>query len=261
MLRRILSTLVLLAFVSPFFFAQGCGRGDGYALSEQDEPSFRRGVSLLRENRLDEALLAFENVVDARRDAPESHLELGRIYMDHVKDPVSAIYHFRKYLELRPDSDMSRQVAQLIESARKDFARTLPGDPLGEPLDRLDLMEQLEKLRAENEQLRREAAVLRADLERARKNGSSAAYASNTRTQQAPASFVPQAAPVRSAVASGQKTYIVESGDSLSKISQKVYGSTARWREIFEANQSQLKSPHDLKVGMELVIPATPAAQ
>jgi LysM repeat protein len=239
----------------------GCGRGDGYALSEQDEPSFRRGESLMRENRLDEALLAFENVVDSRRDAAESHLELGRIYMDHVKDPISAIYHFRKYLELRPDSEMSRQVQQLIETAKKDFARSLPGDPFGEQIDRLDLLDQLKKVRAENEELRRGAAQLRADLEKARSRpASSATYTTSSQTdRQTPISFVPQVVQPRTAQGNGEATYTVESGDTLSKISQKVYGTTARWKEIFEANSKQLKNPHDLKVGMELVIPKAPA--
>jgi len=262
LLRSLKSWFVMIGLLA-LGLSAGCGRGDGYALTEQDEPSFRRGESLMRENRMDEALLAFENVVDSRRDAPESHLELGRIYMDHVKDPVSSIFHFRKYLELRPDSDMSKQVLQLIESAKKDFARSLPGDPLGEHIDRLDLLDKLEKLRAQNEALRRNVAILQADLERARRSAatsatSSASYTQNT--QQAPASFVPQAAPVRTAQGNGQKTYTVESGDTLSKISQKVFGSSARWREIFDANQSQLKNPHDLKVGMELIIPQKPAA-
>ncbi len=264
MLRRILSIIALIALASPFMLHQGCGRADGLAVSEQDEPSYRRGQSLLRENRLNEAMLAFSNVVEARRDSPESHLELGRIYLDHVKDPVAAIYHFRKYLELRPDSDRAKQVAQLVDTARKDFARSLPGNPMGEQIDRLDLMDQLARLRNENEQLRTSVARLKSDLDKARRPGapaqSSASY-TQAAQQQAPASFVPKPVQPISAASSQERTYTVVAGDTLSGISQKVYGTTARWREIFEANKHQLKSANDLKLGMELKIPAAPVSQ
>lgn len=256
--RSILQKTAFLLLLTLGLMA-GCGRGDGYALNEEDEPSFRRGESLLRENRQDEALLAFENVVDHRRDCPESHLELGRIYMDHVKDPLSAIYHFRKYLELQPDSDTAKQVSELIETAKKDFARSLPGDPFGESIDRVDLLEQLRKLRAENEQLRKNAATLQNQLQRVSAQLAAARHTPvpvivqqpvNTAS---PTSTTPAAAPSRPA--NVPPTYTVQPGDSLSKISQAVYGTSSRWRAIYEANQDQLKNPHDLKVGMVLKVP------
>ena len=51
-------------------------------------------------------------------------------------------------------------------------------------------------------------------------------------------------------------SYTVVSGDSLSTISKKVFGTTTRWAEIFAANRGVLESPDWLSVGMELVIPA-----
>ena len=50
--------------------------------------------------------------------------------------------------------------------------------------------------------------------------------------------------------------YTVVAGDNLSKISQKVFGTEARWAEIYEANRAELDSPDWLTVGMELRIPA-----
>lgn len=244
--RTLLSRAFLAALTVAF--VAGCGRGDGYALSEEDEPSFRKGESLMKENRLDEALLAFEKVVDARRDCPESHLELGRIYMDHVKDPVAAIYHFRKYLELKPDSETARQVTQLIESAKKDFARTLPGDPFGAGSGQPDALTELRRLRAENAELRR-ALGPQGQKVPAAAQGTPApqAQAAAARPATAAAQNAPKAAAARS--------YTVQTGDTLSKISDSVYGTTNRWQDIFNANRNQLKSPHDLKVGMVLTIP------
>jgi nucleoid-associated protein YgaU len=63
----------------------------------------------------------------------------------------------------------------------------------------------------------------------------------------------------RDSSAAGQREggfYVVKSGDILGKIAQETYGSAAKWRRIYEANQDVLSSPDALKVGMRLRIPA-----
>jgi len=56
--------------------------------------------------------------------------------------------------------------------------------------------------------------------------------------------------------AGGQRVHVVASGDTLSDIAQLRLGSSARWREIYQANRQLLgDDPHRLKVGMRLVIP------
>jgi nucleoid-associated protein YgaU len=52
-----------------------------------------------------------------------------------------------------------------------------------------------------------------------------------------------------------EKTYTVQSGDTLAKIAQTVYGDGARWKEIFEANRDQISDPDTIQVGQELTIP------
>ena len=54
---------------------------------------------------------------------------------------------------------------------------------------------------------------------------------------------------------SAQKTYTVQSGDTLTKIAQTVYGDGARWTEILEANRDQIPNPDIIQVGQELIIP------
>jgi nucleoid-associated protein YgaU len=51
------------------------------------------------------------------------------------------------------------------------------------------------------------------------------------------------------------KTYTVQRGDTLQKISQKIYGTTKNWQKIFDANKSKLKKPDMIVVGMVLQIP------
>lgn len=52
-------------------------------------------------------------------------------------------------------------------------------------------------------------------------------------------------------------SYTVVKGDSLWSIAQKVLGSGARWKEIYEANRDKIKDPSLIYVGQVLTIPDT----
>jgi nucleoid-associated protein YgaU len=49
--------------------------------------------------------------------------------------------------------------------------------------------------------------------------------------------------------------HIVSKGETLSGISQKVYGTSKRWPQILQANSDRLDAPEKIKPGMYLVIP------
>lgn len=53
----------------------------------------------------------------------------------------------------------------------------------------------------------------------------------------------------------GERTYVVQPGDTLSKISLRFYGTTSRYMDIYEANRDLLSSPASVSVGQELRIP------
>ena len=53
----------------------------------------------------------------------------------------------------------------------------------------------------------------------------------------------------------GGQTYIVRSGDTLGKISQRFYGTTRRYMDIYNANRDLMSSPSQVEVGQELRIP------
>lgn len=68
----------------------------------------------------------------------------------------------------------------------------------------------------------------------------------------------PKSAAARQPAATSDRqtgTYTVRPGDSLSRIADRVYGDSSRWREIFDANRDQLSGPHDLDPGQRLTIP------
>jgi nucleoid-associated protein YgaU len=51
------------------------------------------------------------------------------------------------------------------------------------------------------------------------------------------------------------RTYIVQSGDSLSKIAKRFYGNANEWRRIFEANKDRISNPDMIQPGWALKIP------
>ena len=128
----------------------------GDVIEEKDHPAFERGKSLLKVGKNQEALDEFLAVTRRLTECPQSHLECGRLLLsvDARKDPIAAIYHFRRYLLLEPNSRESSKVEQLIVTAEREILRKLPGEPYGDYLDSL-------KLKEENDRLKRELADLR----------------------------------------------------------------------------------------------------
>jgi nucleoid-associated protein YgaU len=68
-------------------------------------------------------------------------------------------------------------------------------------------------------------------------------------------------APTAAAAAAGAasspaaRTYTVQQGDSLSKISKQFYGNANMYMKIFEANKDKLDDPDKIRAGMDLRIP------
>jgi len=256
-------------------------RGRTYA-AEVDEPAFRQGQSLLKSGRRQEALAAFLNVIERRSDASESHLEAGLLYLQHINDPLAAIYHFKKHLALRPNGPQAGLVKQRIDFATREFAKTLPAQPLPSQFERIDLLAKIDRLQRENEELKQQLADLKAGrletpgvgLGLAAREGGSAfdltpdnlptvrtrppppvATPVAPRTVPTPPAVAPAPAGPTPAAARAARTHVVRPGDTLYKLADQYYRDKARWRDIYAANRAVMKSETDLRIGMTLTIP------
>lgn len=231
-------------------------------LDETEDPIYRRAKDLLARDLNSEALSNFNKLI-AKRDgiAPESHLEAGLIHLNHIKDPISAIYHFKRYIAVKQrerqstqrDSGMSR-VEDLISTAKKELLMTVDAQDY-----RLKLLDTIEQLRAENESMK-------VQLQELRKRESSGTISSGAFRQRPESSGIAdnssslsgdRSEPSRpdSANTEGRRIYTVQARDSLYNISRQMYGDGSRWREILEANRGVLPSESDLQPGMRLIIP------
>ena len=274
---RLSYTANLCSVLLLLLLAAGCEPGNRTTFgSEVNDPYYQRGKELLRQGRTQEALGAFLKVVDKRSDdAPESHLEAGLLYQQYLKDPIAAIYHFRKYLELQPNSRQADLVRQRIDAAMRDFARSLPAQPLESQAARLEFMSRIDELQKENLQLKEELAALHQGRQSpgpATAGGApppdavppppAARALRLSPVTAAPAATVtkpfPTVRPLPAAAnppTAAVRRHVVAPGETLYKIAQRYYGSGARWPEILEANRDVLKSENAVRAGMQLRIP------
>jgi LysM repeat protein len=254
-----LSRFALVASLFALIALSACAPNGLEVVGETDEKQYQLAKDYQGQGRTAEALSAFLRVIDAGRDAPESHFEAGYIYLNSMKDPVKAIYHFDRYLQFKPQSPQATQVRQLIETAQKEFARQLPAHPYQGELDRIDLMELVKSLKLENDSITRDLAAAQQRVQQlenvvggARRVPTAQATVAGQRSL-APTQI--QAVTPSSDPASAPRSYTVKSGDSLSSISRAVYGTPSRWIDIYQANRDRLSSENALKVGQDLRIP------
>lgn len=287
--------IVTHAAVAAALLLGACERGDNAsALAEADEPGYRQGQQLVKQGRSQEALASFLKVIAKRGEsAPESHLEAGLLYLQQVKDPLAAIYHFRKYLELQPNSRQAPLVKQQIEAALREFAKTLPAQPLESTRARDELTDQIGRLQRENDQLKAELAALRGSVttptiqtrgpvdEAAQVRPQPPAGTTPLITIQSPTAAnnqpaeeespisrapepdqvqpAPSSAPSRVPTAptrpGAPRTHVVAKGDTLFSLAQKYYGDRSRWRDIYNANRDVMPTENSLRLGAEIKIP------
>ncbi|MFP4157892.1 MAG: LysM peptidoglycan-binding domain-containing protein [Opitutales bacterium] len=246
----------------------GCAPSGIEVVSEEDEKQYQLAQDYKSQGRTEEALSAFLRVIDARRVAPESHLEAGYIYLQTMKDPIRAIYHFDRYLQFKPQSPQAEQVEQLIETAEKEFARQLPATPYQGELDRIDLMDLVKTLKQENDSLKRDLVAAERRVEQLEQlvrqargappqedSGVSEESARTAAEARSPRTSPEEARQADPDPASVPRSYTVQSGDTLSTISSRFYGTPSRWIDIYQANRDRLSSENALRVGQEIRIP------
>lgn len=237
--------MVRAAFVFMVLLLAGCddgNRADSRTLDVEDE-DFRQGQNFYKTGELRKALECYLKVIDKRKGAAESNLEAGRMYLE-LQDPLPAIYHFNQYIRMKPTSEQSNLVRQLIKTAEKQFMQQLPGRPM-EPdaLGGSDLNAKLRNLQIENEKLKRELA----DYNRTQKG----LVLPPKTTSEKPAT-TEDGKPARF------RQYTVAKGDTLSSIARKIYGdaSPTRISTIYNANRDKMTSVNSLpKIGTVILLP------
>jgi tetratricopeptide (TPR) repeat protein len=178
------------------------------------------------------AINLYEAALDDSPRCAEVHYKLALLYDDKLNDPVSALHHFRRYLELSPTGAHAADVKNSIKHDEIAALTVLSGDSV---ITRAEAA----RLRNENLNLHKELEVRAVP---ARTTADKSPQQSDTSSKNA-------------ASRKGDRSYIVQSGDTLFSISRKFYKSPKRWKEILNANRNSIHDPKKLTVGQTLVIP------
>jgi len=178
------------------------------------------------------AINLYEAALDDSPRCAEVHYKLALLYDDKLNDPVSALHHFRRYLALTPTGAHAADVKNSIKRDEIASLTALSGDSV--------------ITRAEASRLRNENLNLHKELE-------TRALPARTATDKSPQEG--NTSPRKAAPSKGDRSYVVQSGDTLFSISRKFYKSPKRWKEILNANRKNIRDPKKLTVGQTLVIP------
>lgn len=144
----------------------GCQPSGPGAMDEEKEPQFLIGRSRVNAMNFKGAIEAFEQALQMNPHSGAAHFELGWLYAEKEADPAAAIYHYQKYLQLRPGAANAETIQSHILRLKQELAKAaLPIPPSSE------MQRQLENLTAENRRLQGELDQLQKALAQAQGSG------------------------------------------------------------------------------------------
>lgn len=214
---------------------------------ERDHPAMKKAREFEDAGKIDAARQTYQSLLDQDPTIARAHLALAFLLDKDGGNYAEALYHYQRYLALRPDTEKRTMIESRIRSTTLAYVGTIFTNQtavlkhMGEvERENRELKIRTANLTAQTSQLRATLSALR------RKYEESADHASHLLD----AKGLP-IAPLRSA----GRSVKVERGDTLRKIAARVYGEQGRWREIYEANKGVLRTPEDLRVGQMLLAP------
>jgi len=83
---------------------------------------YNLAIAYEEKGQYDEAEAEYKKALEAVPDDPDTHYNLGVLYDDRFLDRVSAVKHYKKYLELKPSAQDKEQVRTWIRWAQQQIA-------------------------------------------------------------------------------------------------------------------------------------------
>ncbi|MEY4386332.1 MAG: hypothetical protein RLY20_1615 [Verrucomicrobiota bacterium] len=238
----------------------GCMPSSQGPADEQKESFFLKGKAL--EGTLDfkGAIEAYEKAIEVNPQNGSAHFELGLLY-EKDNDNAAAIYHFERYLKLRPDSERMQIVKDRIMQNKMELAKTTTYAPLTQNTQKQfdALNDEIRQLRADNEKLKADLVAAQNRPVTSNPGGgqipqrlirTSDTAQSGQSTQSSGSGATRSAADADSR--SAARTYSVKQGDTPSSIARKF---NVKLDSLLTLNPGL--DPKKMKVGQVVKIPSS----
>jgi tetratricopeptide (TPR) repeat protein len=255
------------------FSISGCKQ----KVNEIANPKYKRAKKLVESGQYEEAIKAFKEYLLVNPKSVKAHLYLADLYYDNADDPLNAIYHYRKVLELDPNSEDKGVITKYLANAESRYYKYLHEkysidedyEGLKKKYDELLVKskkyyaiavklnkfkkaqeQQINELKTELYDAKKQIAVLKKELTKAKTQPvvkTSSRMANKTQVSTATNNNEPKK--------SFPYYYTIQPGDTLSTISKKHYGTSKYYKKIFRANLSVIKQISRLPVGKKILIP------
>lgn len=233
----------------------GCLPNQPLSADEEKEPQFLIGRSRVNSMDYPGAIEAFERALEMNPRSGAAHLELGWLYAEKETDPAAAIYHYQKFLKLRPAANNAETIQQHVFRLKQELAKAaLPIPPAPE------IHRQLEQLAGDKRRLQDEVDGLRRVLlqttNRAPVNLVRSTPVINTPTNSGSIRVnrvvTPVAAVTRPvAPLASVRSHRVLAGDTPASIARRY---NVRLESLLAANPAL--NPRRMQVGQSIVLPA-----
>ena len=313
-----------------FVVITGCSRSS-IATEESKERNtslYRRARGAEQEGNTKEAVRLYRTLLVEEPRSYSVHFQLAALLQDSEEDYISALYHYKQYLALRPETEKTTLVQDRIRVTEQLLApqllRKLGASAQG--LSQAHLLKENDRLKGQLTKLEGEKSVLNEEKDRAEKTAMAAQAelerlrdllnkiraAERTEKPSESAATIAEreraaatnktregkslrelrreaeaeAADAAAKTGSGDtddvmskvkqklgdapadsetgthkkprpepKSYTVQAGDSLFKISEKFYGDSTQWKKIRDANRATINPDGRLRIGQTLVVP------
>lgn len=222
----------------------GCFQSTGGPLDEEKNPYLIAGRDWANARDYERAMEKFHKALESQPGSALAHYELGHLYEKHRKDYVSAIYHYQRARDLRPDEYPTDNARVRIASCKHELVRKESLAPVAK-----DMLRELETLRSEN--IRLKAALAEANA--LARNNPSEPRQPIVRTPREPIlTPTPDRKPrVVGAETTRQQSHTIKRGDTLYSISKR-YGIS---QTALKRSNPALDASN-LPVGKRIIIPS-----
>lgn len=177
----------------------------------------------------------YEASLDGTAKTAETHYKIALLYSEKLNQPLDAVHHADRYLELAPNGPRAKDARGLKQHQEPAVISKLTRGAPATQSDANRLRDENKKLSDRNAELSRTIAEVRAQK--------AAGSTGKDREEKAP-------------IRPGSRTYTVRKGDTFAKISRTLFKTPGRATTIQKLNYPTATKTPTIKPGEVLMVPA-----